>query len=165
MQTGTSKLSAVIAPAVLVVVLSCMYAAHEVVVPVALACLLAFLLTPIDKFLQKHGLPKGLSVGLISLTSLLIIGINTWVVTAQVKEFAQQLPTYKGNIKKRIEDLRQNGDGSAPAKARATVEEVVGKSPPTRRRSRKHPPRTRYGAKRRNADRAFGFVSRAGNAF
>jgi predicted PurR-regulated permease PerM len=126
MQTAASKLSSFIVPVILLIVLICLYVAREVVIPVALATLFTFLLTPIDKALQKRGVPRSLAVGLITLFSLLVITIIGWVVTEQVTDFAGQLPTYKGNIKKRIEDLRWDGKGTALVKARDTVEEVVG---------------------------------------
>jgi predicted PurR-regulated permease PerM len=126
MQTASSKLSSFVVPTTLLIILVCLYMAREVVIPVALAGLFTMLLTPIDKSLQKRGIPRSLAVGMITVASLVLIGASAWIVTMQVTGFAGQLPTYKGNIKKRIEDLRWDGKGTALAKARDTVEEVVG---------------------------------------
>jgi predicted PurR-regulated permease PerM len=126
MPIASLKPSSFLAPAILLIVLLCLYVAREIVVPVALAALFAFLLTPVDKFLQKHGIPRGLAVGVITVSSFVVVGAIAWIVTAQVTDFAGELPTYKGNIKKRIEDMRWDGKGGALAKARDTVEEVVG---------------------------------------
>ena len=120
-------------------ILICLYAAREVAVPVALACLLAFLLAPVDRKLQKSGFTRSLSVALISISSLLVVGVIACVVTTQVKDFAEQLPAYKGNIKKRIQELRQHGSGTALAKARDTVEEVAGEMT-TNAAANTHPP-------------------------
>jgi predicted PurR-regulated permease PerM len=100
--------------------------AREVVVPVALAGLFTFLLSPVDKALQKRGMARGLSVGLITTVSLLLVGAIAWVVAEQVTDFAGQLPMYKGNIRKRIDDLRWDGKGTALAKASDTVKELAG---------------------------------------
>ena len=126
MQTASQRTSSFLVPLALVVVVVCLYFTREVMIPVALAGLIAFLLAPLDKALQRLGLLRGLSVALVTLLSLSIIVIVTWGIAGQVKEFAGQLPTYKGTIKKRIEDLRWDGKGTALAKARDTVEEVIG---------------------------------------
>ena len=124
--TTSSKLSRVIVPGALLASLVCLYVAREVVVPVALAGLFTFLLSPVDKALQKRGMARGLSVGLITTVSLLLVGAIAWVVAEQVTDFAGQLPMYKGNIRKRIDDLRWDGKGTALAKASDTVKELAG---------------------------------------
>jgi predicted PurR-regulated permease PerM len=126
MQSATQKLLSLLVGFALVVVVVCLYLAREIVVPVVFAGLLAFLLAPLDKTLQRLGLTRSLSVGLVTLFSISLIFIIAWGIAGQVKEFAEQLPTYKGNIKKRVEDLRWGGKGTALAKARDTVEEVIG---------------------------------------
>ena len=126
MQGATQTLSSLLVLLGLVVFVACLYLARAVMVPVALAGLLAFLLAPIDNVLQRLGLARGLSVGLITLVSLSLVVIITWGIAGEVKEFAQQLPTYKGNIKKRVDDLRWDGKGTILAKARDAVEEIIG---------------------------------------
>jgi predicted PurR-regulated permease PerM len=126
MQSATKKLSSLLVGFALVIVVVCLYLTREFMVPVALAGLLAFLLAPIDKALQRLGLARTLSVGLVTLISISLIIIIAWGIAGQIKEFAEQLPTYKGNIKKRVEDLQWDGKGTALGKARATVEEVIG---------------------------------------
>src|ERR1700693_900571 len=126
MQIASRKLSSLIILAALVLAVVCLSLAREVVVPIALAVLIAFLLAPIDKGFQRLGLPRSLSVVLVTLLALSLIVIVAWGIAGQVKEFADRLPTYKGNIKKRVEDLRWDGKGTPLAKARDTVEEVIG---------------------------------------
>ena len=47
-----------------------LYYGKEILVPVSLAVLLTFLLTPVVKGLQKLGLPKGLAISLISIVGI-----------------------------------------------------------------------------------------------
>ncbi len=126
MQIVSRKLSSLIILAALVLVVVCLSLAREVAVPIALAVLITFLLAPVDKAFQRVGLPRSLSVVLVMFLALSLIVVIAWGITGQVKEFADKLPTYKGNIKKRVEDLRWDGKGTALAKARDTVEEVIG---------------------------------------
>jgi len=123
---ASQKASPLLVGLVLAAVFFCLYFTREFMVPVALAGFLAFLLAPIDKTLQRMGLPRSLSAGLATVFSISVIVIIAWGIAGQVKGFAEQLPTYKGNIKKRVEDLRWDGKGTALAKARDTVEEVIG---------------------------------------
>ena len=126
MQGVSQTLSSLLMCFGLLVVVICLYFARAVMVPVALAGLLAFLLAPIDEALQRLGLARSISVGLITLLSLSLVVIITWGIAGEMKEFAQQLPTYKGNIKKRVEDLHWDGKGTALARARDTLEEIIG---------------------------------------
>ena len=126
MPIASEKASPFLVGLVLAAVFFCLYFAREFMVPVALAGFLAFLLAPLDKTLQRMGLAHSLSVGLVTVFSISVIAIIASGIAGQVKEFAKQLPTYKGNIKKRVEDLRWDGKGTALAKARDTVEEVIG---------------------------------------
>jgi predicted PurR-regulated permease PerM len=126
MQTTSQKFSPLIVLGALVAMLACLYVAREIMVPIAFAVLLTFLLAPVDKAFQRLGLPRTVSVVVVALLSLSLITAITWGITGQVKEFADKLPTYKGNIKKRVEDLRWDGKGTSLTKARDTVEEVIG---------------------------------------
>jgi predicted PurR-regulated permease PerM len=126
MQNASQKLSPLVVLGVLVVAVVCLYLAREIMVPIAFAIFLSFLLAPIDKAFQRLGLPRSVSVVLVALLSLLLIVLAAWGTTGQLKEFADKLPTYKDNIKKRVEDLRWDGKATSLTKARDAVEEVIG---------------------------------------
>ncbi len=57
-----------------VVVVSCLYSAQRVLIPVALAVFLTFLLAPLVSFLQRRRLGRTLSVGLVVLLAALLLG-------------------------------------------------------------------------------------------
>ena len=54
-----------------------------------------------------------------------LIGGIRWAGSVQVKQFANNLPSYHENIKKRIEDLRV-GQGTTLDKVRTEFDKVVG---------------------------------------
>ena len=93
--------------------------------PVALAMLLTFLLSPCDRALQRLGLGRTVSVSLLAVLTFSLIGGIRWAASVQVKQFANNLPSYHENIKKRIEDLRV-GQGTTLDKVRTEFDKVVG---------------------------------------
>ena len=100
-----------------VVVVSCLYWAQRVLVPVALAVFLTFLLTPLVGFLQRRHLPRTPSVAVVVLLATLVLGGIVWLITAEVSGLTQELPTYTDNIKEKVKSLRQMGHGNqAPGK-------------------------------------------------
>ena len=109
----------------LVLIVASMYWARPVLIPVALAMLLTFLLSPVDSALQRLGLGRVVSVALLAVMTFSFIGVIGWAISVQVKEIANHLPSYQGNIKKRIEDL-QVGQGTTVDKIRLEFEQLIG---------------------------------------
>src|SRR5690242_7102072 len=102
-----------------------MYWARPVLIPVALAMLLTFLLSPVDSALRRLGLGRVISVALLAMMTFSLIGVIGWAISVQVKEIADNLPSYQGNIKKRIQDL-QVGQGTTLDKVRVEFEQLMG---------------------------------------
>jgi len=119
------KLSPLVVVGTLVLIVASMYWARAVLIPVALAILLTFLLSPADSLLQRLGLGRVVSVALLAVFMFSLIGIIGWAISVQVKEFANDLPGYQGNIKKRIEAL-QVGKGTTLDKVRIEFEQLIG---------------------------------------
>jgi predicted PurR-regulated permease PerM len=96
-----------------VVVVACLYWAQKVLIPVALAVFLTFLLTPLVGLLQQRGLRRTPAVVLVVLQAALVLGGVLWLVTAEVRSVADDLPEYTDNIKEKIKSLQQMGEGTA----------------------------------------------------
>jgi predicted PurR-regulated permease PerM len=94
---------------VAVVVVSCLYWAQVVFIPVALAMFLTFLLAPLVTILQRRHLGRVSSVVLVVLLAALVLGSFGWLVTVEVMSLSDEFPTYTENIKGRIRSLRQEG--------------------------------------------------------
>jgi predicted PurR-regulated permease PerM len=109
----------------LVLIVASMYWAREVLMPVALAVLLTFLLSPADNALQRLGLRRAFSVMLLAVLTFSLIGVIGWAVTVQVKGLANDLPGYQANIKKRVEDLHV-GKGTKLDKLRTAFGPLLG---------------------------------------
>jgi predicted PurR-regulated permease PerM len=123
--TKSLKASPLIVAGTLVLIVASMYWARPVLIPVALAMLLAFLLSPVDSALQRLGLGRLVSVALLAVMAFSLIVVIGWAISVQVKEIANNLPSYQGNIKKRIEDL-QVGQGTTVDKIRLEFEQLIG---------------------------------------
>lgn len=108
-----------------VVVVSCLYWAQSVFIPVALAVFLTFLLVPLVTALQQRGLGRMPSVVLVVLLTALALGGVVWLVTVEVTNLAGDLPSYTENIKGKVRSLRQLGQGSLTDRLDQMVEDIT----------------------------------------
>jgi predicted PurR-regulated permease PerM len=105
--------------------LALLYWAKAVLIPVALALLLTFLLTPIVTTLWHWGLNRALAAVLVVVLAAGLLGAIGWTVEAQLAALAAELPTYTGNIKQKIAQVRHAGTGGVLGKLQDAVEEVT----------------------------------------
>ena len=110
----------VVAMALVVAVL---YFGQAILVPIALAGLLAFLLTPVVVFLQRY-LGRIPAVLLAVILAFSVIGGIGWSVTGELRALAHELPSYRHTIRQRIADLRGASRGSAVEKVQETVKDI-----------------------------------------
>lgn len=64
MSSSSSTLNAML---ITVIIVATLYFAHEVLLPIALACILSFMLAPPVRMLQNHRVPRGLAVAVVVL--------------------------------------------------------------------------------------------------
>jgi predicted PurR-regulated permease PerM len=98
--------SYLLAVAVAVVIIATLYLARVVLVPFALALLFCFLLTPAVIWLERIRFPRGLAVSFVVVLFVAAMGSVGWTVADQFVDVTSQLPSYKANIKNKIESLR-----------------------------------------------------------
>jgi predicted PurR-regulated permease PerM len=85
-----------------VVLITCLYWARMIFIPLALAVFLAFLLSPLVSFLQKYHIRRVPAVLSVVLLALLVLGGLVWLVTSQVSGLAQRLPEFAENIQAKV---------------------------------------------------------------
>src|SRR5580658_8432821 len=78
-----------------VVVVAGLYFGREVLVPIALAVLLSFVLAPLVQFLQRSHFPRGVAVMLVGILAFAAIFALGAPMVSQVKELAGELPGYQ----------------------------------------------------------------------
>jgi predicted PurR-regulated permease PerM len=89
-----------------VAVIAALYVGREVLVPIALAVLLSFVLAPLVRFLQIWYIPRAVAVLSVTLFALLIAVGLAGLMVAQVNQLASELPRYESTLRKKIENLR-----------------------------------------------------------
>ena len=90
----------------LLVVIGALYIGQDILIPLALAILLSFMLAPIVIRLRRWGLgriPSVLAVVLLLFITLLGLGS---IVASQAVHLADNLPRYEWNLRAKIRDLR-----------------------------------------------------------
>jgi predicted PurR-regulated permease PerM len=101
-----------------------MYWAQKILIPLALAVLLTFILTPLVAALQKRGLPRSAAVTVTVLLALGLLGATGWIVTLQLRQLADELPQHTHTISSKLHDL-QGSEDSVLAKLRWMGDEIV----------------------------------------
>jgi predicted PurR-regulated permease PerM len=102
-----------------------LYFARPVLIPLALALTLNFLLAPLVMWLQKLRLRRVPAVALATLISLAVVGSLGWVVARQLLQVANNLPQYRLNIHNKFDALHYPPN-SALGRATETVKEIAG---------------------------------------
>jgi predicted PurR-regulated permease PerM len=88
-----------------------LYFGHEVFVPLALATLLSFALAPPVRWLRRRRIPNGPAVFFVVTVAFLVIFSLAAVVGWQATDVAERLPTYRFNIEKKIDTIRESPPG------------------------------------------------------
>jgi predicted PurR-regulated permease PerM len=124
-----------------VLIIAILYVAQEVLVPIAVAVLLTFVLTPVVDALERLRLGRIFSVVIAVVLALSILLGLGWVVLRQMASLANDLPQYRINILEKIDDLRALKRGGALEKVEETVEDVKSELGKTKDRAEEPEPR------------------------
>src|SRR5580658_5838410 len=81
----------------LCLIVAVLFLARDVLIPLAVAILLAFLLTPAVTWLERRRLGRFLAIIIVVGGSLAAIGTITWVLEQQFVELGGHLPDYREN--------------------------------------------------------------------
>src|SRR5262245_43244363 len=95
----------------ILIIVAVVYFARSLLIPLALAVLLAFLLAPLTVRLRHLGLGRIPSAAVVVLSFLVIVGTIGALLTTQLSDLAHKLPGYQTNIHNKIESIRTSGGG------------------------------------------------------
>ncbi len=84
------------------VVVAVLYLAKAVLVPLALALLLSFLLVPVCDWLERRKLGRIPSVSVTVIIAFTLLGAGTWTAALQVMDLAPRVPEYQSNIRTKL---------------------------------------------------------------
>jgi predicted PurR-regulated permease PerM len=108
--------------AAIVTAVAALHLAREILLPLALATLISFLLEPLAERLERWGLGRLPSVLAVAGVAFLALGLLGWVVTSQLIDLSGRLPEYKDNI---VAKVRAVTHGSSTfSDVAATLEDI-----------------------------------------
>jgi predicted PurR-regulated permease PerM len=119
-----SYVTGLIALACFSLVTAVLYFLKPVFMPLALAVLLTFMLTPMVLRLTRWGLPRVVSILLTVLFSFTLLGGLGWIVSRQVIGLTEQLPKYEHNIRAKIASFKKPRKDSSFSKAAEVIEHL-----------------------------------------
>jgi predicted PurR-regulated permease PerM len=106
-----------------VLAIAALFFGRELFIPLALALVFSFLLTPLVSLLEKMRFGRVPSVLAVLVLSFTLAGAVTWRVASQLVQIMVELPDYKANLDAKIQSLRTPNSGNL-SKATITVQEL-----------------------------------------
>jgi predicted PurR-regulated permease PerM len=122
MVRARNSLSPLLTLAALVVAVAALHLAKEILLPIALAILVSFLLTPLCNRLESFGFSRLLSVITVVSVTFAALGLLTWVVMSQLVDLGSQLPSYKSTLIRKINQIKP--ESSTISEITETIEDV-----------------------------------------
>src|SRR6202521_5048151 len=97
-----------------------LYFGREIIIPIALAILLSFVLAPLVGLLQRMRVPRGLAVVSVVVIAFALIFAMGSLLASQLTQLAGDLPRYQSTISEKIQSFRDTTAG------RGTLERASG---------------------------------------
>ncbi len=109
---------------VLIAVITVLHFGQDVLIPVALAVMLAFLLTPLVSRLERWGLNRPIAVTVATLVAFALLAVLVYMVVAQFLQLVQDLPSYRDNLLAKIRTFDGGTQSGALERGVETVDEL-----------------------------------------
>lgn len=106
-----------------VLAIAALFFGRELFIPLALALVFSFLLTPLVSLLEKIRFGRVPSVFAVLVLSFTLAGAVTWGVASQLVQIMVELPDYKANLDAKIQSFRRPNNGNL-SKATTIVQEL-----------------------------------------
>ena len=104
--SGGEARSGFLAAASVAIVGAALYFARDFLLPLSLAVLLAFVLHPMLRRLERWGLPRAAGVILIAFLLAAIAGVAVWLVGREVSDLTAGVSEFRGNLVLKLRALR-----------------------------------------------------------
>lgn len=88
-------------------IIAALYFGRAVLIPLALAVFLGFVLDPLVVRLKRMGLPRAPAVAVVTVAALALIGLTGLFLANQIATLSAQLPTYQSNIVDKLKGVRE----------------------------------------------------------
>jgi predicted PurR-regulated permease PerM len=87
-------------------IVACLYFGREVLLPIALAVLMSFVLAPLVRLLQRLRLPRIPAVFMVVLIAFGVVFSIGGLMVAQVNQLAADLPRYQSTLSEKVQALK-----------------------------------------------------------
>ena len=101
----SSLMSSLVSSAIIVTAL---YFGRDLLVPLALAILISFVLDPLVTWIKRFGVPRGAAVTLVVGAALGLIVATGFFAFSQLRQIGKDLPTYETTITQKLRDFRRD---------------------------------------------------------
>jgi predicted PurR-regulated permease PerM len=130
----TSAIAALLSVAVAAFSVAALYIARDVLIPITLAVMLSFILSPLVNVLRRRGLWRGPSVLLSVLAALGVIGLVGTLIGSQVAILAGDAPKYAQAIEQKVSNLQTFAESRLAAISSGLTGKVRPKTAPASKR-------------------------------
>src|SRR3954471_19883631 len=111
-------LSAMATAVLAVIIITMLYFGREIIIPIAMAILLSFVLAPLVGLLQRIRVPRGLAVVSVVIFAFGLIFATGSLLASQLTQLAGDLPRYQSTITEKIQSFRETHRGPRNAGTR-----------------------------------------------
>ena len=109
----------------LIAAVTALYLARGLLIPIALAILLTFMVHPLAGGLRRLGLGRALSVGVVVTMLFATLGGVAWMLTKEIAVLSVHIPAYRDNLIAKIAHVRRMGRGGTIEKAQTAASQVA----------------------------------------
>jgi predicted PurR-regulated permease PerM len=124
---GTAPGSAVVTALIAALIVAALYFGREVLMPIALAVLMSFVLAPLVRLLQRWWVPRLAAVFVVVALALAGLFLLGTLMVSQVNQLASDLPRYQFTLREKIQSLRQATAGNGALGRASDVLQDLGK--------------------------------------
>ena len=110
-----------------VIVVTALYFGREVLVPIALAVLMSFVLAPLVRLLQRIYVPRVLAVIVSVLVAFVAVFSLAAMMVSQVNQLASDLPGYQSTLQSKIQSVRGVAGGTGTLERASEVLQSLGR--------------------------------------
>jgi predicted PurR-regulated permease PerM len=108
-------------------VVTALYFGREVLVPIALAVLMSFVLAPLVRLLQRIYVPRALAVFVSVLVAFAAVFSLAAMMVSQVNQLASDLPGYQSTLQSKIQSVRGVAGGTGTLERASEVLQSLGR--------------------------------------
>src|SRR4051812_28102147 len=120
-------LSAMATAVLAVIIITMLYFGREIIIPIAMAILLSFVLAPLVGLLQRIRVPRGLAVVTVVILAFSLIFAVGSLLATQLAQLAGDLPRYQSTISEKIQSFRDTKAGRGTLERASDMLKDLGK--------------------------------------